>query len=334
MADQEHFKILEQGVTVWNRWRETNVSVYPDLSGVNLSQANLSKANLSNTNFSNADLSRSNLCKANLQRTILSGTNFYRADLSHVDLRDTSLRGNDLRWAILSGANLNGAILHACSIYAISAWNVLLEGTVQSNLVVTNHDEPFITVDDLEVAQFIHLLLNNRKIRNIINTITSKVVLILGRFTPERKVILDTLREELRQHNYSAIIFDFDRPGDRDLTETVSILAHLARFIIADLTDASSVPHELAMITPYCFVPVQPLLMQQETRDRGKEYRMFRDLQRRYHWILPIYRYQSADDLFLSLKKCVLAPAEQKAQELERHKNSSGPWYSEIDAQS
>jgi hypothetical protein len=54
-------------------------------------------------------------------------------------------------------------------------------------LVVSRWDEPAVTVDNIEVAQFISLLLHNEKIRDVIDTITSKVVLILGRFTDERK---------------------------------------------------------------------------------------------------------------------------------------------------
>ncbi len=67
-----------------------------------------------------------------------------------------------------------------------------MEGAKQSNLLITNPlaDEPVVTVDNLGVAQFICLLLNNAKVRDVINTITTKVVLILGRFTPERKALL------------------------------------------------------------------------------------------------------------------------------------------------
>jgi len=54
-------------------------------------------------------------------------------------------------------------------------------------LIITPPNEPEITVDNIEVAQFIYLMLYNQKIRDVIDTITSKVVLILGRFTPERK---------------------------------------------------------------------------------------------------------------------------------------------------
>jgi len=59
------------------------------------------------------------------------------------------------------------------------------EGEIQKGLVITDVNEPPIQADNLEVAQFIYLLLNNHKIRIVIDTITSKVVLILGRFTPE-----------------------------------------------------------------------------------------------------------------------------------------------------
>jgi hypothetical protein len=41
-----------------------------------------------------------------------------------------------------------------------------------------------------------HLLLNNQEIREVIDTITSRAVLILGRFSGGRKPILDAIRDE------------------------------------------------------------------------------------------------------------------------------------------
>src|SRR5206468_5492377 len=130
-----------------------------------------------------------------------------------------------------------GANLTACSVYGVSAWDVRLEGAIQSNLVITPEGEPAIQVDNLQVAQFIYLLLNNENIRHVIDTITSKVVLILGRFTPERKAVLDAIRDRLRQHDLLPVLFDFQKPDSRDFTETVSTLAHMARFVIADMTE-------------------------------------------------------------------------------------------------
>ena len=84
-------------------------------------------------------------------------------------------------------------------------------------------------VGNIEVAQFIYLLLHNPKLGDVIDTITSKAVLILGRCTGERKKVLDPHREELRKRNYLPILFDFDKPAERDLTETISLLARMAR---------------------------------------------------------------------------------------------------------
>jgi hypothetical protein len=48
-------------------------------------------------------------------------------------------------------------------------------------LVITGAGEHAVTVDNIEVAQFIYLMLHNQKIRDVIDTITSKAVLILHR---------------------------------------------------------------------------------------------------------------------------------------------------------
>ena len=201
-----------------------------------------------------------------------------------------------------------------CSIYGISAWDVQLDGAEQFNLRITPNDQPIISVDNLKVAQFIYLLLNNAEIREVINTLTTKSVLILGRFTFERKAILDAIRDKLRTHNYLPLLFDFDQPMSRDITETVTTLARLARFIIADLTDAKSIPQELAFIVPDLpSVPVQPLLLNSQS-----EYSMFEHFTK-YPWVLPIHRYSDLPHLLKSLKKHVIEPAEKKAKELEKH---------------
>src|SRR5438270_213122 len=85
-------------------------------------------------------------------------------DLSRANLRRANLSEANLSEATLVGTNLTRAILNQCTIYGISVWNVQLDGAKQDNLVVTGYGEPTITVDNLEVAQFIYLLLNNTKI--------------------------------------------------------------------------------------------------------------------------------------------------------------------------
>jgi hypothetical protein len=141
-------------------------------------------------------------------------------------------------------------------------------------------------------------------------------VLILGRFSEERKPVLDSLREELRKHDYLPILFDFDVPENRDITETVSLLARMARFIIADLTDPSSIPKELEAIVPGLAVPVQPLL-----EGLARPYAMFKDYWK-YDWVLPPYRYEGLQPLLAALAEKVIAPAEAKAKALEERRRA------------
>ncbi len=57
--------------------------------------------------------------------------------------------------------NALGASFTDCRIHGISAWHVKLsEGTKQQGLIITPEGEPTVTIDDLEVAQFVYLLLH------------------------------------------------------------------------------------------------------------------------------------------------------------------------------
>jgi len=107
--------------------------------------------------------------------------------------------------------------------------------------------------------------LDNKKIRDVINTLTSKSVLILGRFAlPERKAILDALRNKLREYDLLPIVFDFDRPTDKDFTETIKTLAGLCYFVIADITNPKSSPLELQATVPDYQIPFVPIIQEGE----------------------------------------------------------------------
>jgi hypothetical protein len=121
--------------------------------------------------------------------------------------------------------NPEDATLTDCHIYGISAWGVKLsEGTIQRGLIVTPAGEPAVTIDDLEVAQFVYLLLHNEKIRRVIDTVGKKGVLLLGRFTEGRIAVLERLRDELRKPGYLPIVFSFEKLETKTFTETVRVL--------------------------------------------------------------------------------------------------------------
>jgi len=394
MANEEHLKILKQGVEVWNKWREENpdakidlaearlergllskvnfnkanlkganlFEVYlidanlkeADLSGANLIQAHLGGADFSKTKLTgasllNADIFKAKFREANLRSAKLGGAelyggvdlrgaklhgaSLYGATLIEADLREADLGEADLQYANLSEANLskanlseanlersvlvqtklNRANLTGCKIFGISAWELELKKTIQTNLIITPRDEAVITVDNIEVAQFIYLLLNNKKIRHVIDTITSKIVLILGRFTKPRKAVLDAIRDELRHRDYLPILFDFDKPASRDIHETVGTLARMARFVIADITNPRCIPQELVSIVEQLpSLPVQPLL-----KHGSKPWGMY-DHIKRYPWVLEIHKYRNLKGLLASLRERAIVPAENKWNELNQ----------------
>jgi Pentapeptide repeats (8 copies) len=79
------------------------------------------------------------------------------------DLGEANLSGADLRATLLLRTDLRGASLDGSSVYGASVWDIKIdEGTKQQNLVITHDYQPVITVDNIEVAQFIYLLLNNQ----------------------------------------------------------------------------------------------------------------------------------------------------------------------------
>ncbi len=311
----------------------TDVCVgYADIRGVCLDGArfllnklpwrSLKGSNLHCASLRHMDLSECRLMECDLRRADLSGCNLQNADFSDANLGGAILSGCDLRGADLSRANLVGAdldkaILDGARVYGVSAWDLRGEPASSRNLVLTEPGSPDITTDDIQIAQFVYLLMDNPRIRNVLDTVTRKLVLILGRFTPQRKALLDQLRDALRTKNLVPILFDFDKGADRDITETVTLLARMARFVIADLTDPASIPQELHAIAPHLSVPISLIIEQGQT-----PYSMVRDLAK-YHWVLKPYRYANAQSLLSELDVQVIAPAEAKRAELARSQPGS-----------
>jgi len=311
-----HVDILKRGSREWNKWRRMNPGVRPQPRRADLRRCVLRGVDLSDADLRDAQLQRANLRKIRAVNAQFQGAVLRSADLRGAVLTGADLSDTDLRQVILVDTNLAGTRLNQACVYGISVWDVSLDGAEQNDLVITPQRESIITVDNLEVAQFIYLLVNNKRLRSVIDTICSKVVLILGRFTPERKELLDAIRRVLRDRNYSPVMFDFSPPQSRDLTETaVSTLAHLARFVIADITDAKSIPQELERIVPGLpSVPVQPIL---HASDR--EYGMFEHF-RRYPWVLDVSVYENLNDL-LSLLDGTLVPRAESAREQSLPRN-------------
>jgi uncharacterized protein YjbI with pentapeptide repeats len=283
---------------------------FPEYSGFNFSHCNLNRASLRNCVFTECDFSGSALHFSDLVDSHCTNCNFQDAglnvskigsaefiscdftdaELSYCTAEDTSFNGSIFIRTKLDNMSLvktdfSNTTIDGALVYGTSAWDLKLDGSLQQNIYISDQSST-ITVPNIELAQFIALLVTNSKIREIIDTITSKVVLILGRFTEPRKAVLDAIKNELQVHGYLPVLFDFEGPQNRDITETIVTLASMSKFVVADLSMAKSVPQELSSVVPHFpSIPVQPIIHRQE-----QEYAMFEHF-KKYPWVMKLLLY-------------------------------------------
>lgn len=145
MANKEHLEILQQGVDVWNKWREENPGVKPDLIGINLPHANFFGAN-----FLGANLSRAKLVGAHFLGANLSGANLFDAYLENAYLENADLSGANLAAANLAAANLAVANLSHADVTHSYLWSTIFKETQLHNTYFTRAklgNTLFINVD-------------------------------------------------------------------------------------------------------------------------------------------------------------------------------------------
>lgn len=337
-----HVEQLErQDVDEWNTTRPNSIALYEaeipgrNLAGRDLVRADLRLANLRNVDLRGADLQGAVMRGAMLVDADLRGANLAGADLGPAELEDSdggllrfpanlsgarladcnlqsaSLVEADLTYCQLVGMNLSNADLSRAKVYGVASWDVDLAGARQEDLWITKKGQGYFTVDTLDLAQFIYLLIEYPRMRDILDTVSLKTVLILGRFSELRKKYLNLVSNAVRAQGNIPLVVDFEKPASNDLTGTVETLARLARFVVADLSDPRSVPHELATVVPFLrTTPVLPLL-----DSRSVAYAMFEDL-RRYPWVLETHTYESDADL-RDLLPGALATAQREASTLK-----------------
>jgi hypothetical protein len=253
---------------------------HANITAANFTDASLHHANLELTDGEDAIFNDARLFGASFRDARLPFSSFRHAKLReatfhNANLQNCDMRGADLTSAYLVGARmsqakLQGATLDACRIYSLSAWDLELdETTVQRNLIASapaleEQLESLVRVDDLEIAQFINLIMQHKRLRKVISAAVQRCVLLLGRFRDDRRAVLDALAACIKAHGMIPIIFDFPRPTERDLVETVTILASLSSFIVADITCPRSVPHEAEAIVPNFMIPFVPIVQEGE----------------------------------------------------------------------
>jgi uncharacterized protein YjbI with pentapeptide repeats len=309
-----------------------------DLSGAFLIRANLSGASLIGACLKGANLGQASLFRAKLNKAVLRQASFFKSHLTEADLSEADLEGANLQEAVLEGTclrganaasanlcfatllrtNLEGAILDNCAVYGTSLWEVNLADSRQRDLDIMPAQQPVLSVDSLQTAQLIGMLLHHEKARGEVFSITLNTVLVIGRFPEERKTVLAAIKEALRRADYSPLVLDFHLPGSGDKNEIVKTLGRMSRFVIADLSGDRRIAETLDAVVHFLpSIPLQPI------GEAGQEKDMTDGHYLRYRWVLPFWRFGGPDDLASRFGREVIGPAEQKAAEL-RQKMSFG----------
>ncbi len=131
MANEEHKRLITQGVNQWNTWRRENhdLNLTPDLSNIdlynidlravnfaftNLSSANLVGANLGGVNLFGADLTDANLYRGNLIKANLTKANLTKANLTEVIFVEVLFKETDFMHAVFAHTVLANLDLREC----------------------------------------------------------------------------------------------------------------------------------------------------------------------------------------------------------------------------
>ena len=310
-----------------------------DLSNCRLAHAQMNGLRAWFISLSGADLRHANLDGSDVSFGNLSGANlefcrFIRANLSKIDGKSAIFRHANLSHAVLNGAELQGADLRGAKVVGLSTWAIEVDKyTKQDGLILEelgdfledlsdDRDQGYKPrvigrVDQIDAIQLLYLIKDKRKLKTVIDALTNNLVLILGNFSLRRKSILRAVEDKLADLGYAPVIFDFDAPEDRDLIETVALLAGLSCFIVVDLTRPHSTPLETMLVAPQLGVPLASIIQAGE-----KPFSMFSSLHAKYSWVLPTWTYKDEKQLISKLNKEIVIPCEKKRAELRRRRKA------------
>jgi uncharacterized protein YjbI with pentapeptide repeats len=326
-----HLAKLRQGRKKWNAWRRDNPDIRPVLSNENIaatfqnldrfdfSYTNMCQSNLSGVSLQGASFHQAILAGADFSHAHLDGANFCRTDLYETVFTNASFEGANLQGVQLARTNMRKARLRGCKVYGMSAWDLDTDGAKQKGLIVRYRPDPDeereedVTVDSLDLAAFMYLTRKRANIRRVIEATSQKWVLLLGRFGEGTHVLKALERALLRKH-FMPIIFDFPRPEQRDLIETLLLLAGLSGFVIVEISNPRSTPLEMLAIASNYAVPILPIITGPDD-----EFGMFSGL-RKFPWVRPALSYKSLDQLKKQVLDQVIKQARVQAERLTESK--------------
>lgn len=106
---QKHLSLLKQGANVWNKWRDENPSIKPDLSQTELRNLKLHDTNFSHTDLAGCDFYGTSLHGSDFSFAYLGGTAFVGTVLSGTKFFQAEIYGTQFIKSLLHGANFSNS---------------------------------------------------------------------------------------------------------------------------------------------------------------------------------------------------------------------------------
>jgi uncharacterized protein YjbI with pentapeptide repeats len=270
---------------------------------------------LADVNFGPLVAERADFHRAKLESVTFSSTKLKWARFIASRMVGVNFLNANLQEAVFVRNQLTNCNLEEILVTGIAAWKNEFDSLSFGQQYCVIDDRRSLRIRDIETAQLIAQV-REGKFANAVNEMTRCAVLLLGRFEGERSRSLDAIKIELEARGYLPLIFDFTEPKGRTMTETVVLLAHMVKFIVADISEPRSVGHELRSIIPTLGVPVVPVIFAGE-----KAFSMFGDYWR-YDWVLDIVEYRDTEDLANKLGDRIIDPALQKAVQIDARRQA------------
>lgn len=156
--------ITFEGVESWNKWREENPDIIPDLHGESFVGQDMENINFENVNLEGADLTEACLIGANLKHANLTDAQLIKTNFQGADLADAQLVGAAAEGAILSNANFKRAnLMHADLEQALMISTVF----VDSELSAVNFHNSYPVYADISGAKLINANFRGAVVNNI-----------------------------------------------------------------------------------------------------------------------------------------------------------------------
>ena len=150
--------------------------------------------------LNNAVLKGADLSVVDLRGAILHATDFSGAKLTGADLR-----GADMNCTIMVNTTLAESRLTGALVYEVSAWDIRGEPGRTNVILIRNQTRRAVKSRRLGRGAASSPDYEQPKHPQIFNSLTGRAVLLLGRFTEDRKEILETIRAELRDQRGHAL---------------------------------------------------------------------------------------------------------------------------------